>query len=336
MILKIKDKLRGNTESIIHILNELRCEHIKPLKNNEIRWGGNNGSKINIKTLAYVSYSHNHKGDVITMVSLLKNIKLGQAIKWLAEELNLSYEYNKVEIQLPFGAFFKKYNKVIDDDVSIPKTYPIERLDDYELACNKLWVADGISLKTQEYFGIRFDHQRYRIVIPYFNEAGELVGAMGRINEKNIGDKVSKYLGLIPFSKSKVLYGLDKNYNTILENDILYIFEAEKSTILMHEYGMDFSVALGGKEIHKRQKQLIKSMCISRCVLCLDEGLTEEEIKEEAKKIKILNPFFKNKVGYIFDDDNTYLKKDSKKSPIDDGLKIFFKLLDEKVRWLDE
>ena len=137
MILKIKDKLRENVESIIHILNELRCEHIKPLKNNEIRWGGNNGSKINIKTLAYVSYSHNHKGDVITMVSLLKNIKLGQAIKWLAEELNLSYEYNKVEIQLPFGAFFKKYNKVIDDDVSTPKTYPIERLDDYELACNK-------------------------------------------------------------------------------------------------------------------------------------------------------------------------------------------------------
>ena len=159
---------------------------------------------------------------------------------------------------------------------------------------------------------------------------------MGRINAKDIGDKVSKYLGLIPFSKSKVLYGLDKNYNAILENDILYIFEAEKSTILMHEYGIDFSVALGGKEIHERQKQLIKSMCISCCVLCLDEGLTEEEIKEEAKKIKILNPFFKNKVGYIFDDDNTYLKKDNKKSPIDGGLKIFFKLLDEKVRWLDE
>ena len=43
MILKIKDKLRENVESIIHILNELRCEHIKPLKNKEIRWGGNNG-----------------------------------------------------------------------------------------------------------------------------------------------------------------------------------------------------------------------------------------------------------------------------------------------------
>ena len=41
MILKIKDKLRGNTESIIHILNEWRLEHIKPLKNNEIRWRGN-------------------------------------------------------------------------------------------------------------------------------------------------------------------------------------------------------------------------------------------------------------------------------------------------------
>ena len=104
MIIKIKDKLRDNPELIIHILNELGCENIKPLKGHEIRWGSSNRSKINIETLSYTSFSHNHKGDVITMVSLLKEIDLGQAIKWLAKELNLSYEYSeKVEVTLAFS-----------------------------------------------------------------------------------------------------------------------------------------------------------------------------------------------------------------------------------------
>ena len=337
MIIKIKDKLRDNPESIIHILNELGCENIKPLKGHEIRWGSSNGSKINIETLSYASFSHNHKGDIITMVSLLKEIDLGQAIKWLAKELNLSYEYSeKVEVVLPFNGFFKQYSKVKDNDVNPPKTYPIEKLDEYEEAGNTLWLEDGISLKTQEYFDVRFDHFSNRIIIPHFNEIGELIGCVGRINKKEVDSKTSKYISPISFSKSKNLYGLNKNYQNIQNSGILYIFEAEKSTMLMHEYGMDMSVSLGGKEIHPRQKEIIKSLYLDNCVLCLDESVTEEEIIEECKKIQILNPFFRNKIGYIYDRDNKYMKKGSKCSPIDLGIDIFLKLLEECLVWINE
>lgn len=296
MIIKIKDKLRDNPESIIHILNELGCENIKPLKGHEIRWGSSNGSKINIETLSYASFSHNHKGDIITMVSLLKEIDLGQAIKWLAKELNLSYEYSeKVEVVLPFNGFFKQYSKVKDNDVNPPKTYPIERLKEYTGRLNTLWLEDNISLQTQELFDIGLDFETNRITIGWKDVNSELVGIMGRLNKKELTDKDTKYLPIIPFNKSKVLYGLDVNYSNILDNGTIIIVESEKSVLRGYELGYRNIVALGGNNISERQAALIKSLCVN-VVISLDEGIELTHSIEQAKKCKIENPFFSNEV----------------------------------------
>lgn len=323
MIIKIKDKLRDNPESIIHILNELGCENIKPLKGHEIRWGSSNGSKINIETLSYASFSHNHKGDIITMVSLLKEIDLGQAIKWLAKELNLSYEYSeKVEVVLPFNGFFKQYSKVKDNDVNPPKTYPIERLKEYTGRLNTLWLEDNISLQTQELFDIGLDFETNRITIGWKDVNSELVGIMGRLNKKELTDKDTKYLPIIPFNKSKVLYGLDVNYSNILDNGTIIIVESEKSVLRGYELGYRNIVALGGNNISERQAALIKSLCVN-VVISLDEGIELTHSIEQAKKCKIENPFFSNEV-YIMEVDDLPKKHsvfDMNKEVIDNYLK---------------
>lgn len=323
MIIKIKDKLRDNPELIIHILNELGCENIKPLKGHEIRWGSSNGSKINIETLSYTSFSHNHKGDVITMVSLLKEIDLGQAIKWLAKELNLSYEYSeKVEVTLPFGGFFKNYSKVKDNDVNPPKTYPIERLKEYTGRLNTLWLEDNISLQTQELFDIGLDFETNRIAIGWKDVNSELVGIMGRLNKKELTDKDTKYLPIIPFNKSKVLYGLDVNYSNILDNGTIIIVESEKSVLRGYELGYRNIVALGGNNISERQAALIKSLCVN-VVISLDEGIELTHSIEQAKKCKIENPFFSNEV-YVMEVDDLPKKHsvfDMNKEVIDNYLK---------------
>lgn len=323
MIIKIKDKLRDNPELIIHILNELGCENIKPLKGHEIRWGSSNGSKINIETLSYTSFSHNHKGDVITMVSLLKEIDLGQAIKWLAKELNLSYEYSeKVEVTLPFGGFFKNYSKVKDNDVNPPKIYPIERLKEYTGRLNTLWLEDNISLQTQELFDIGLDFETNRIAIGWKDVNSELVGIMGRLNKKELTDKDTKYLPIIPFNKGKVLYGLDVNYSNILDNGTIIIVESEKSVLRGYELGYRNIVALGGNNISERQAALIKSLCVN-VVISLDEGIELTHSIEQAKKCKIENPFFSNEV-YVMEVDDLPKKHsifDMNKEVIDNYLK---------------
>lgn len=323
MIIKVKDKLRDNPELIIHILNELGCENIKPLKGHEIRWGSSNGSKINIETLSYASFSHNHKGDIITMVSLLKEIDLGQAIKWLAKELNLSYEYSeKVEVVLPFNGFFKQYSKVKDNDVNPPKTYPIERLKEYTGRLNSLWLEDNISLQTQELFDIGLDFETNRITIGWKDVNSELVGIMGRLNKKELTDKDTKYLPIIPFNKSKVLYGLDVNYSNILDNGTIIIVESEKSVLRGYELGYRNIVALGGNNISERQAALIKSLCVN-VVISLDEGIELTHSIEQAKKCKIENPFFSNEV-YVMEVDDLPKKHsvfDMNKEVIDNYLK---------------
>lgn len=323
MIIKIKNQLRGKPELITDILNKLECEYIKPVKNNEIRWGSNNGSKINIETLSYTSFSHDRKGDILTMVSLLKGIDLGQSIKWLAKELNLSYEYSeKVEVVLPFGGFFKQYSKVKDNDMSPPKTYSIERLKEYAGRLNTLWLEDNISLQTQELFQIGLDFESNRIVIGWKDVNGDLVGIMGRLNKKELVDRDIKYLPIIPFNKSKVLYGLDVNYYDILDNGTIIIVESEKSVLKGFELGYRNIVALGGNNISERQAALIKSLCVN-VVISLDEGIELSHSVEQAKKCKIKNPFFNNEV-YVMKVDDLPRKHsifDMNKEVIDDYLK---------------
>lgn len=301
MITKIKDALYGKKDLIVDILNDLGVENINPDVNvNEVRWGGKGGSKINVNTLSYVSFSHSHNGDIITIVSLLKNIPLGDAIRWLANKLNLSYEdIKKVDLKLPFGGFFKRYSKNNDNDETSPITYDIKRLEEFNVGVSKLFIEDGISAQTQEEFNIGYDSLTNRVTIPWFSAEGDLIGVMGRLNKTEIKDKENKYLPLIAFRKSKALYGLNVNYKNILEKNYIIIVESEKSVFKSMQYGMNNVVALGGNQISTMQQKLIKSMHCN-VIIALDEGLELRHSIEQAKKVKIQNIFFSNEV-YVMD-----------------------------------
>lgn len=300
MILKVKDKLRGNEELIINLLHELGIENTKPLNTKrEIRWGGNNGSKLNIDTLYYNSYSHNQKGDILVMVSYLKGIELGETIKWLSKYLNIEYTYTKTDIVLPFGGFFKNYSKSKELDETPPITYPMNRLEEFNNGLSLMWVKDGISLLVQEEFNIGYDFITNRITIPWLDSCGNLIGIMGRLHSNEIKEYQNKYMPIIAFNKSKALYGYYQNYKSILDKGKIIICESEKSVLQAREYGYSNVVALGGNNISKIHERLIKSMYCD-CILCLDEGIELKYCIEQANKLKIINPFFSNEV-YILD-----------------------------------
>lgn len=304
MILKIKETLYGNRDKIQYILEELNCYNIQ-LSGDKFRFGldeegQGNGNSLDINTLGFYSFSENKKGDVLTLTSLIIGGKLNDAIIWLANKLNLSYDdIKKVDVKLPFGGFFKNYSKVKEVDESPPKTYDINRLDEFNNGVSLLFIKDGISAKTQEEFNIGFDTLTNRITLPWFNPEGELIGIMGRLNKQELTDKDSKYLPIIPFRKSKALYGFDINYKGILEKNYIIICESEKSVQKARQYGFNNVVALGGNEIHSIPQKLIKSMYCD-VIIALDEGIKLEHNIEQAKKVQIRNPFFSNEV-YILD-----------------------------------
>lgn len=339
MIPEIKDRLRDNTEDIHRILEKLSCTNIKPLEN-EFRFGldddgSGTGNKLDIHSLKWSSFSRDTYGDIITLVSDIKKIKIGSAIKWLANELNIEVKCTeKVDTTPPFGAFWKEFNTYKEIDDSAPLTYPMSRLNEYKSGASKLFIKDNISAVTQEEFGIGYDIITDRITIPWFDEQGNLVGIMGRMNKDLNGVKTSyKYLPIIPFSKSKVLYGFYQNYRKIVAKECAIVAESEKSPMQGREYNIDNVVSLGGNSIKPRQAKLLKST-FANIILALDEGISLEHCIKEAKKVKIENPFFSNEV-YIVDMDNPYVIKGSKVSLFDLSEDSIEKILKNHLIYID-
>lgn len=300
MITLIKERLYNDTDKIIEILEHIGCTYIHKTKDSEIRFGrgsdsSGNANRIFTDKLHYESYSSGSKGDIITLVSDIKGMSIGESIKWLGNHLGLKKDYKPTEIVRPFGGFWMNLEKVQQIDESKPLTYPISRLDEYLKGGNLMWVRDGISLLTQEEFKIGLDITSNRITLPWFDEEGNLVGIMGRLNMQEVPEYKNKYMPLIAFNKGKVLYGFSQNYRNILESEIVIVCEPEKATMQGREYGYSNVVSLGGNSITTRQEKLLKSLCVD-VIIALDEDMSREHCIEQAKKVKIHNPFFSNHV----------------------------------------
>lgn len=336
MIVSIKERLQNNEEELRNILEDIGCQGIKHIKN-RFQFGTNDegkntGNIINIDTLKYKSFSHNISGDILTLVSEMLSLDLGKSIRWLADRLHIKADYQKKEIIKPFGGFWNKLSNVKEQDEEPPKIYSPFLLNEYGCSISKFFLEDGIDCKTQEIFKIGYCFFTDRITIPWYDINNDLLGVMGRENRK-ISQTSFKYLALHPIQKSKVLFGLNINYKNILNNGVCYVFEAEKSTMQLYTMDIKSGVSLGCKTISSVQAKILKSLYCN-IVLCFDEGVPEEEIIRECKKIKIENPFFTNKVGYIYDEEHKYLKKGSKSSPSDLGKEVFEKMLEECIKWI--
>lgn len=338
MIVKIKNKLRNNEDLIREILDEIGCENIHKISEVQFRFGLNDegsgsGNSLFIDTLNYKSFSRDASGDIITLVKDMKGISLGDSIRLLANKLNIKATYNPTNITLPFGGFWKGLSKTKDSDDSPPLTYPIKILEQYNYGSSLLWIRDEVSALTQELYGIGYDFLTDRITIPWLNEIGELCGIVGRLNRICVEDKECKYLSLIPFNKSKCLYGFYENYQDILTNDCVIVVESEKSVLKGREKGYKNIVAIGGNSISPRQARLLKSM-FCKVILVLDEDMTLQHCTEQANKVQVKNPFFENEV-YIVDYNNELIN-DKKVSLLDLDKRIIDEILQEHLIYIDK
>lgn len=335
MIIKIKDKLKDNISEIERILFKLEFHNIRFNNKDQFVFGFDDkgkstGNFLNIHTLSFYSFSGHNKGDIITLVAEKLNITDGKAIKWLCKELNLKYSYNPTHIHLPFGGFFKNYIKVREQDETPPITYSVNELNKYNYGVSKLWIDDGISALTQEHFNVGYDIITNRITYPWLNECGDLIGIMGRLNSNEIKEWQNKYLPLLTFNKSKALYGLYENYKHILSSNIVIVCESEKSVLKGYENNINNVVAIGCKDISKRQANLIKSMYCN-VIIALDEGVEISHSIQQAQKVQISNPFFSNEV-YVLD--TTGLKE--KSSLLDADRTTIDRYLENNLIYIDK
>ncbi|HCY18005.1 TPA: DNA primase [Candidatus Nomurabacteria bacterium] len=102
----------------------------------------------------------------------------------------------------------------------------------------------GLVKKTEKGF---YDRFRGRIMFPISDSSGRIIAFSGRIFEDD--GKSAKYLNSPDtpiFSKSAVLYGLDKAKESIRKNNFSILVEGQMDLILSHQAGFRNTVATSG------------------------------------------------------------------------------------------
>ncbi|MEK4122075.1 hypothetical protein [Lysinibacillus sp. FSL K6-0102] len=335
-IYALKQQIIDNEELIELILNDSGFTDINGEFNqgNEYRcsWeeGGNPTSvRVNKSTLSSDCFSRGIKGDIITLVSEKLNLSFTKTIDRLSRLIN--FEDINEDITLPFDGFFNEILNLVDDSFDDLETFDESILDDYLILPSERFLKDGISYEVQQKYNVGYDVTTGRIIVPWRNLEGKIVGIMGRLNKEEIEEYENKYLPIISFPKSKTIFGFSENYRSIQEQELVIIVEPEKGVMKLESMGVNVGLGLGGSSLSTFQANNIKSLFPKRIIVGLDEGLSEEVSRNMAKQLKI-DTFFENEVGYIYDAENKYLPKGSKMSPSDLPLEKFKKLIVECTR----
>lgn len=327
-VVELTNVIQLNTDYIAEILEALGHTDVRDRQNyfQCSNLDGDNSSAISILKdgLLYQNFTRNRKGNIYTIVMDEKGCDFPTALSFVAKVVG--YKDKKILIKPPFGGFYKSIMRSqTNPELEMP-TYS-ESILPPKGALSKMWFDDGVDYLTQERHGIRIDFDSNRILIPEYTITGELCGCKARYNGNcPLDERWSMY---IPFSKSLTIYGFHYHYNDILKKQKCFVFESEKACSQLESMGCNLGLGIGGHDISTTQQKYIRSLGVTT-ILGFDQGISEEEIIYQAKKLIVDNQYWKNKIGYIVMDDMP-----EKCSPTDCGRKCFQELCSKQVKWVN-
>ena len=321
---KLKEHILDNN-LVPDVLKELGCHHIKN-RGDIVQAANPDGDNVtaicvylndNLTTINYTRQilpkGQNRGTDIYDLVSYIRECSFFEAIKWLCELCGLDYYSTDEEVpeSLQVLQFLNDMNKeCTEEEVDYSPLKPLNPkvLDYYLPVGNILFEQDGISLSTQRFFEVGYDPQTNRLTIPIYSEIGDLVGVKGRLFQEEIEEWQNKYLYLFNCNKGKILYGLNKNLDMILQQGKVYVTESEKGVMQLYDMGY-YGVATGGSKISKYQINMLTRMGV-QIVFAYDKDIQEDQLKEIAERFVDGVPVYA-----IIDKDNILSEKES---PSDD------------------
>jgi DNA primase len=257
-----------------------------------------------------------------------------KALRFVVKEIGYEEKAeDRKTVRLPFGGFYKKITRQIEEPESNIETYSENLLQEYLTGYSLKFFQDGIDFQTQQKFKIGFDLETLRTTIPEYTLNGQLCGIMGRSIDSQC-PKEERWLPIIPCSRSLTLYGYHRNYRHIQEKQMVLIAESEKAVCQLHSMGSFNSLSTCGCRISSTQARYIKGLMLPKIIVAYDEGLEEDFLREETQKLVVDNEIYRNKVGYIYDKDNQFMEKGSKCSPTDLGKEKLLQIIKNCTVWL--
>ena len=287
---------------------------------------------VYVDNLTVITYTHNKiRGDIVTLVQDIKQIDLVSALKFIHKILNIPWSNKKVKPKAepkydPLSVFTSKLKSKRKCDVNDIDVYDEDILTDFGDCIYKDYGNGRITEKIRREFGLCYDFQRKRTVIPWRNDNG-IVGLSGRTSISLYKElDIPKFWSYQGFKKSKCVYGYCENYAYIQQAGYCVVYESEKSVLIRASLGDRTGLAIGGSNISDEQVGLILSLNCD-VVIALDKDQLKEHIKEICSKFsKYRNTY------YIWDKRDLLGEKDS---PADANNKTFNFLMKYKIKYKD-
>ncbi len=141
-------------------------------------------------------------------------------------------------------------------------------------------VAEGVGKEPYDVF-------RDRVIFPLSDSNGEVIAFSGRALAP---EAVPKYLNspdTILFTKSEVLYGLDKAKEKIRKQNYAVLVEGQVDLVLSHQIGVENTVASSGTAFTERHLERLKRLS-KRIILGFDGDTAGEKAGEKAAELGLL------------------------------------------------
>lgn len=355
---KIKEKIYEE-DRLVDLLYSIGCDYVKLEQGGNlvtaslpIGFNSNNKRAVQVRNNKYLTcnirnrmefYSDAESEDIFSLVSYLKfelkskdyKSNIHYSKDFIIEALNFSddvFEKNtskdylkkiKGLVKSCDKEFEIKYNGVLDEEIMNEfwyKNYPLP---------NQKWIDEGIPYNIQCLYGVGFDSFTRRIVFPIKNLKGEIVGVKGRIFDNNDIGSDKKYIYLYRCDNGKEWFNYHIAHKYILEEKKVYIFESEKSVMKAVAMGYYNCLSIGASDITLQQIELLRRLGNDiEIVLCYDKDKTIDEIENQGRKLK------NDEISMMYDMDNIIVGK--KDAPVDNGIKVWKKLLKNNIYSIDK
>ncbi len=338
MLSKIKEEFLNNPDKLKQFLESYGYANIRQ-HSNYLSFGRDEHSSakslvIRLENNSYLyitDYPHNISQELFSYICNQRNVSFIDVMSHAKAVLGITDSYSFFEKKKrAFGGFYSNVKN--KKNTWTAKTYDIKILNSYSKCGNIRFLKDNISLNAQKHFGIGYDIESQSITIPIKNQVGELLGVKERRNFDTSEDGLPKYFYAIPCQASNTLYGYADNYKYLVDN-IIYIFEAEKSVMQCYTYGFYNAVALGSGSLSMTQAKMICEVHPKKVIFCHDQGFDIDNILKNINILKTYSRFSEFDIGYWDWSLGDYAEK---VSPSDMGEEVFKYIIENEIVMIGE
>ena len=273
-----------------------------------------------------------------------------QSLKWLCNELGIEFNF-KEEVKQVNTNIYKwqnsllKYTKNYSNATN--QIYDKSILNYLTPCYYEPWLKEGMTKESLDKFDIRFYNRLQQVVIPVYDDEGNLVGTHDRNTNPELID-YAKYDHLrmldgteYKFQMGLVLYGLNMNKADIERTGTAILFESPKSVMIMDGfYDYNTSVGMFGMNLQRAKLKLLLKYGVSKFVIALDRQYqnvmidgeyTKEFIKYREKVDRIIDMVkpYAQEISVVWDNDEDRLL-DYKDAPCDKGKEVWEQLYERR------